>query len=160
MEARRSMMIWIGSLILVMTTAAFPLLWAQEKNPVDWHFSAVRSGVNEAEITMTAILDQGWYIYSAYLNGNGPMPTQFRFEWSGDFELVGKIREATKPVESFDPIFLIPVLRHDRKAVFTQKIKLINKIVVLSGSVLFMAGDGIECLMPEERVFTLKINGT
>ena len=63
-------------------------------DPVDWSFELVQEeGSNEAELVFTARIDEGWHLYSQFLGDDGPIPTQFYFKDSANYERTGPTRD-------------------------------------------------------------------
>ena len=60
------MRVFITYLILLLTVQ---FASAQILEPVKWSFSQNQISDDEFEIIYTAVLDDGWYIYSQYLEG-------------------------------------------------------------------------------------------
>ena len=78
------------TLLLTITFASGQIL-----DPVKWNFTQNQLSDDEFEIIYTATIDNGWYIYSQYLDGeDGPIPTSFNYEGnSSAYSLVGKNEE-------------------------------------------------------------------
>lgn len=125
----------------------------QINKPVKWSFSLESSGKNEAIVVITATMNDGWHIYSRFLEEGGPSPTTFMFETSADYVLVGKMKDEGKLVEKYDSTFLMPIAWFEKKAVFTQRVKLKTASASIKGKVVFMACTDEECLLPEEITF-------
>ena len=131
---------------------------AQMKNPVKWHFAYIQKGNNnEVELSFTASIEDGFHIYSQFLEEGGPLPTTLTFRSSVDYELIGKVNELSTPIEKFDPTFMIPVIWFDKTAVFTQLIKLKIPFTTVGGEIEFMACTDIECLLPETVQFSIPV---
>ena len=75
-------------------TLIFPtLLFSQIFNPVQWEFSKEDLGNSEYDLFFTATIDDGWYLYSQYVEEDGPLPTSFTFYESDKYELIGKTND-------------------------------------------------------------------
>ena len=87
-----------------------------------WSFELVQEeGSNEAELVFTARIDEGWHLYSQFLGDDGPIPTQFYFKDSANYERTGPTEEITPPVLEYDPNFEMELLYFSEEAVFSQK---------------------------------------
>ena len=64
---------------------------SQIYDPVSWQFSKNKIDNKRYELIFTANIDDGWYIYSQYLKGDGPVPTEFTFQESSNFNLIDKV---------------------------------------------------------------------
>jgi thiol:disulfide interchange protein DsbD len=131
--------------------------FGQIKQPVSWQAEASIQSGEEALLTFTAFIDEPWHLYSVNMQEGGPMPTRFRFSESADYSLEGNIKEVYKPVESFDPTFLMPVAWFEKKAVFTQRIKLKAPAATINATVEFMVCTDEECLLPETKTFQIQV---
>jgi thiol:disulfide interchange protein DsbD len=130
----------------------------QVNKPLKWSFSVESTGENEANVVITAIMNDGWHIYSRFLDEGGSSPTKFTFETTDDYTLVGKMKDEGKLIEKYDSIFLMQIAWFEKKAVFTQRVKLKTASASIKGKVVFMACTDKECLLPEEIAFTVDTN--
>ena len=97
-------------------------LSAQIYNPVKWSTDYKQIGDNEFNLIFTATIEDGWSIYSQYLESDdGPVRTSFEFDTGAHFELVGKNEESGNRKEAFDDLFGMNVIKFSKKAIFTQK---------------------------------------
>lgn len=133
------------------------LNYGQIKQPVKWEFSWVQINQHEADVTFTALIEDGWHIYSQYIKDTGPTPTKFSFITSNNYEVVKLVEEKSKAIEKFDPTFQIPIVWFEGTAVFTQRIRMKRLVSVVKGNILFMACTESECLVPQEIPFSVEI---
>ena len=131
---------------------------AQAVQPVRWNVKAEPYNNDQVSIIITASLDEGWHIYSQFMEEGGPMPTSFVFDQNSHYELIGKTEEHSEPVEKFDDTFMMPVIWFENKAVFIQRIQLHEDAAVVKGSVEFMACMDDICLLPEKKRFSVEVN--
>lgn len=132
---------------------------AQILNPVTWSWKAEPLGNCEYNIVLTATIDPKWHVYSQNINGEGPIPTSFKFDKNKDIQLIGKVAEAGGKVhEGFDPVFEINLKYFENKMVCTQKVK-VGACTVLKGSLEYMVCDDSHCLPPEEIMFSVDLKG-
>ncbi len=132
---------------------------AQIHNPVDWDFEAKHVKGNEYDLIFKAEIKPGWYIYSQYLESDdGPVKTSFEYEAPADLEKVGKNKEASPSrKEGYDDLFEMNVIKFGKKATFTQRIKVKDPNVAVTGYLEFMCCDAEKCLPPEEVDFEFKL---
>jgi len=130
---------------------------AQMYQPVKWHFSAVAVNDQEADIIFTANVDDGWHIYVQNLKEGGPVPTTFTFDQSDSYSRIDFVKDQSTPLEKFDQTFMMPVAWFEKTAVFTQRIKLNQSSTVVKGKVMFMACSEYQCLLPEEKEFSVEV---
>src|SRR5687768_10766552 len=94
----------VFNILLGVTFVMSPVLhgMAQVRQPAKWHFSAVPRGGSEASLMFTASLEEGWHIYSQFIGKDGPLPTTVTFIHSDDYALIGKVREESTPIKSYN----------------------------------------------------------
>jgi thiol:disulfide interchange protein DsbD len=143
--------------VLVLVTCFSLQAQSQRQKPVSWHFTAIRTSDKEARLVFTASLDDGWHIYSQFLDEGGPLPTTFSFGQDDDYSLKGKVNEESVPVKIYDNTFMMDIVWFTKTAVFSQMIKLNAPSTVIKGKIEFMACTEDLCLPPEEVAFSIKV---
>ncbi len=127
---------------------------AQILDPVSWKFESQKISDNEYELIFIANIDEHWAVYSQFVDDGGPIPTEFTFEESEDFTLVGSVIESDEnKVTKHDPVFDMIVSKFYTKGIFTQKIKLNTNEAIVKGSLVFMTCDDEKCLAPTDVPF-------
>lgn len=130
---------------------------AQNLKPVKWSFSVEQAG-NEATLLLKATIDKTWHLYSQDIPDGGPIPTNFKFTPSRDYELESKVAEPEAKVFR-DPNFEMDLKYFEKEVVFRQKIKLKSaKSFTVKGTLEFMACDDKMCLPPNEIEFSFQVN--
>lgn len=130
--------------------------FSQILEPVTWSFSKNDLGNKEYELVFTADIDNNWHLYSQKIEMQPPA-TLFVFEDNPAIEFIGKVIE-TESEENFDPNFDMMIRYFSDKAVFTQKVKLLEgESTVIKGMVEFMSCDDMRCLPPTELEFSFQI---
>jgi len=138
-------------------TLIFPtLLFSQIFSPVQWEFSKEDLGNDEYNLFFTANIDDGWYLYSQFIEDDGPLPTSFNFFESDKYELIGKTNEE-EPVKEYDPNFDMVLSYFTKEAVFSQKVKAISPDAQVDGELMFMVCDATQCLPPEYVDFSYNL---
>ncbi len=144
----------------ILTTFAFLLginliSFSQILTPVKWQMNSQQVGDNEFELVFTAKIDEGWKIYSQYLESDdGPIPTSFNFEEGDHYEMIGKIEEAqTNRKKAFDRVFKMELITFTKEGTFTQKVKIHDYSKPIVGYLEFMCCDATRCLPPSEEDF-------
>lgn len=141
-------------LFLVCVTVSF----GQIIEPVKWKSEYKKIDDTNGELIFTATIEDGWSIYSQYIDEGGPIPTTFTFENpNDDFELVGKVEEG-EPTLKFDKIFEMDMAFFYDKAVFTQKIIVKNPTLSsINAFVEYQTCDDERCIF-ESSEFQVPLN--
>ncbi len=133
---------------------------AQVLDPVDWKFSVVRVGGNEAELVFKALIENKWHLYSQDLPDGGPIPTSFSFEESSGWKRLGEVVEITEAEVKYDASFDLDLKMFSHEAEFRQKIELTgNEPVGIKGFIEYMCCDDERCLPPTEEDFSFNLTG-
>lgn len=132
---------------------------AEIQKPVTWSFSNKQVSETEFDLVLTANIDNSWHLYSQFIGEGGPVPTSFKFKPSPDYTLVGKVRESPKPKKIFEKVFEMEVAFFEKKATFTQKIRLKVPAAKIKGTLTFMVCDDSQCLPPEDIDFSFDLKG-
>ncbi len=127
---------------------------AQFHDPVKWSMTQQKVGGNEFEISFTADIEEGWNVYSQYLESeDGPIPTSFNYDEGDHFELVGKNVEEGFKKEGHDEVFDMNLVKFYKKVTFTQRLKILDASKPVKGYLEFMTCDDERCLPPAEKEF-------
>ena len=131
---------------------------AQIHDPVKWETSIVKVSDTEYELVATALIEDGWHLYSQNIAEDGPVPTSFSFkEINEKFKLIGKVIEEEGHTE-FDNIFEMEIKYFEKKTSFKQRVKLLtNEAVVFDETVEYMVCDDTQCLPPTTKELKFSI---
>lgn len=129
--------------------------------PVSWEAKVEKKSDKEFDLIFKATMDEGWVIYSQYLNLKegeiGPLPTTFFFDEADSFELVGKTSEEGKKKEGMDPVFEVVVGKFVEEPVtFRQTIRVNDPARIITGYVEYMTCDDVQCF-PEDISFKVDV---
>ncbi len=116
--------------------------------PVKWDFKAEKKGAKKYDLLFTAHIDKGYHLYSLTIPEGGPLPTEFSFEESEDYKLIGKPVEVTKPIEKYDDVFEMEIGFFEGKAVFKQTIELVSDKtdIPVVGEIAYMTCNETGCV--------------
>jgi len=92
---------------------------AQIFDPVSWEFTQHQLSDNEIELQFKASIDDKWHIYSQFIEGDGPVPTEFTFTSEGGYELIDGVTEG-EPIEEFDPNFDMILKYFGHEAIYAK----------------------------------------
>ncbi len=150
---------WILSLLLAFAATSFSQIY----NPVKWSFSSKQLSDTEFNLVYTANIEDGWYIYSQYLESDdGPIRTSFTYDKGTHFSTSGKNTETSSHRKELkDPLFdNMQVIKFAEKVVFTQKVKVADFSKPISGYLTFMTCNNERCLPPTDIEFSFQLKST
>lgn len=135
---------------------------AQQVNPVSWRVSispAVLGPQRPAVVRVDASIDPGWHLYSATQAAGGPMATKVELVENAMLGPAGELRQS-KFERKHDPVFDMDVEAFSHQAWFELPVRA-NSETRPGGHeaqvrVRFQACSGRICLLPAERLLTLK----
>lgn len=131
-------------------------------NPVKWEYKSTSLGNNEFELEFIATIDAHWHLYTQHIGEPGPngapIPTGFFFKESADFELIGETTE-DEGISIHDVVFDMELKYFEDKAIFKQKVRILNENVTISGDMEYMSCDDSKCLPPEFIPFSFELKG-
>ena len=145
------------STFLIFLFIQFSVAQAQIFNPVTWEFRYEKTGENQFDVIMTAVIETGWHIYDMEVPEGGPIPTTFSFEPTEGYKIEGAVREATPAVEKMDEAFGFKIKTYSDKAEFRQRITGLGSTFTVKGVVNFMACNDMTCTPPKDVEFSIKI---
>lgn len=150
--------VFSSALLLLLALVSF----GQILEPVHWDFQSKQVSDNEFDLIFTAKIDNGWTIYSQFLEGDdGPVPTAFYFDdKEKHYTKVGKVEESPENRKSVhDKVFDMELIKFYKKATFTQRVKVMEGKPI-TGYLEFMTCDDSRCLPPAEVDFSFQVNPT
>jgi Disulphide bond corrector protein DsbC len=146
--------ITLAAMLLFGTVAS-----AQLAEPVKWSFNAQPLVDNEYEVTLTADIADGWFLYSQYLpSDDGPIRTTIQFEKHPALELKGKTEENGHKKEGFDQMFGMNVIKFSGKTQFVQKVVVkATDLNAVRGTLQYMTCNGQMCMPPKDLPFNVNL---
>ena len=132
--------------------------FSQIEDPVDWSFSVEHISNQSFNLIIEAEIEEGWNVYSQYVNPDGPVPTSFYFVETEEYELIDGVEESNSKTK-YDPVFQMDLSSFQDKAIFKQKIKILNDTTsVIRGELEFMVCNATMCLPPDyvDMIFEVK----
>ena len=126
--------------------------------PVQWNYSAKKLNETNYEVRLTAIVEDGWHIYSQFTPDGGPVPTAVSFVKNPLLTMQGRVREVGKMEDHFEPLFGVQVKQFSDKVDFVQVVNIKPGIkTALKGSVEFMVCNDHECMPPKKQSFSINL---
>ncbi|MEE4260470.1 MAG: cytochrome c biogenesis protein CcdA [Bacteroidales bacterium] len=131
---------------------------AQILEPVKWRFSTEQVNDTEFDLIFTADIENKWHLYSQDIPMSPPA-TNFNFDVSDRYELIGKTIEESEVVEEYDPNFEMVLKFFTFEAVFKQRVKVLSQSPVkVTGYLEFMCCDDTKCLPPTDVDFEFNLS--
>lgn len=131
---------------------------AQVKSPVHWSFSSKRINATTYEVHLTAVIDNGWHIYSQTTPEGGPVPTSIEYLQNPLLTINGATKEVGKLEQHNEPLFGVDVKQFSNKVDFVQVVSLKGKAkTALNGTIEFMTCNDHECLPPSTQKFSVAL---
>ncbi|MBL8002753.1 MAG: thioredoxin family protein [Flavobacteriales bacterium] len=130
-----------------------------EEEPVKWTISMVKVEEGAWDVVFRADIAHGWYVYSQQSFGDmGPIPTSIVFDTLAHAAPDGKPRETgEKVIQGVDPMFDMEVKKFKGYAVFTQRVKVSDPSLPLTGRLDFQACDDSKCIFPDPMYFRVTL---
>lgn len=119
-------MIFRRILLTLAVLFSFAAAQAQLVKPVKWTTRVDKVSDTQANIVLTATIDQGWHLYSQYNPAGASLPMVFTITPSKAFINMGKVAEYPKPTEVYEEVFKVTEKFWTGKAYFTQPIKVLS----------------------------------
>lgn len=137
------------------------VVFGQILDPVKWKMTFTQTGEDTYNLVFAASIEEGWTIYSQYLEEDGPVPTTFYFDQGDHFEFVGKNEECEEHRKSgYDKVFDMDVTKYSEQAVFQQQVKINDPSKPITGYFEFMTCDDSKCLPPKEIDFNFDLTAS
>ena len=148
--------------VLIILISTWTSSFGQILEPVKWSMSQNHLGGDEFELVFTAKIDDGWKVYSQYLESDdGPIKTSFNFDNGNHFELIGKTEESQENRKKvFDEVFKMNLITFKKEGVFTQKVKVLDPTKPITGYLEYMCCDATRCLPPSEEDFSFLLKSS
>lgn len=141
------------SKLLVLIAFLLPLsVFSQVLEPVKWSFSKKQLDEKTYELFFKATIEENWHLYDLYLpEGNISLPTVFRFELTGEANLVDSIKRNSEVLQEMDELAGVMTRYYAKEAIFSQKVKINSPTDTVKAFVEFMVCDDEQCLPPTEE---------
>lgn len=146
--------------LLLFVPLAFSLstIKAQVKNPVKWTQTVKAAGAGKYVVSVKAVLEKGWHIYSQHTPDGGPVPTTVQFTKNPLVAMVGPVKEVGKLENHYEKLFGVNVKQFSNEVTFVQEITVKGKVKTnVSGTIEYMMCNDTECLPPATQRFSLAL---
>lgn len=137
------------ALFLLTVCAGF----AQMVEPVKVDVKMVKDGDN-AVLTFTMDIDEGWHVYGTEEIEYGPTPTSISVETIRGAQLDGGLEYEGQPVRKYDEVFELDVEYFEHKVQFAQKLKILEDDFTVEGYLEYSACNNQSCMPPMKVEFS------
>ena len=134
------------------------ILSAQIDEPVEWQTKVKKIKQNIFVLTFEADIASKWHLYSQFSDPDGAVPTEFIFTENKAFKILGPVEES-QPVIAYDEVFEMDLTYFNDRALFTQKIELLDpNLNLIEVELNYQACDDALCIFRSKK-FNITLNG-
>ena len=134
-------------------------LQAQIEEPVVWESRVEQLSEDRYLLTFEAQIAPKWHLYSQFSNPEGAIPTEFVFENSTAYKLIGSVKES-ESITDFDEVFEMDLTFFNERALFQQEIQIIDKeFNQIQLTINYQACDDELCIFRNEAL-VISLDGT
>jgi hypothetical protein len=144
--------------VLVISDQHFPNTKKMYENGhVKWIYYKKRLNADIFELRFSALIDQGWHIYSQKQPENSvAIPSSFLFDKNSEIKFIGKVKEQGKLISSIDSVAGISQNEYEGKVDFVQLIKMRQADTKdISVNITFQLCTDETCLPPRKMRLSL-----
>jgi hypothetical protein len=142
--------LFFGLFLLIAGVAAN----AQILNPVKLSYTAKKTGANQYEIRIKALIDPKWHLYSTANPDGGADATVVKFT---NADGVNKLKEDGKMQTVFEKAFGVNQKFFENNVDFVQVVKVKPGEKKVRGTIEYMVCNDKKCLPPKEVEFEIKL---
>lgn len=146
-------------ILTVLATFGSPIN-GQFMKPVRWDVSTQMTDDNHGVVTMKAMIDNGWHMYSHDLDPNaGPTPLQVKWDKLEGVELNGGLTSDKKAHVQFDAMFNAELSWWTESVVISQAFTATAPNFVIDGTIRYSACNDENCIPSVQRDILINRNG-
>jgi hypothetical protein len=142
--------LFLGLFLLIAGVAAN----AQILNPVKLSYTAKKTGANQYEIRIKALIEPKWHLYSTANPDGGADATVVKFT---NADGVNKLKEDGKMQTVFEKAFGVNQKFFENNVDFVQVVKVRPGEKKVRGTIEYMVCNDKKCLPPKEVEFEIKL---
>ncbi|MBD5276812.1 MAG: hypothetical protein HDS30_04060 [Bacteroides sp.] len=122
---------------------------AAAQNSVKWRTAVRMVSPTEGEVTVRAIIPEGFHMYGTKAVQGGPVATTFNYDGSTGVEFSGKTAFSPAPVSGMDEAFGTELQWWTGRVAFTRKFRVTDAAKArIAISVKYMMCNGANCMPP------------
>lgn len=127
-------------------------------DPIAWKATVTDNAGASATIKITAVIDDGWHLYSLDIPEDGPNATTIDFDLPQGVTLDGRLVPSKKPTERYDEMFALNLSWWEHSVTFTQKVRITDEKTHTVGiSVSFQGCDDQTCIAPKTMQLEVEV---
>ncbi len=139
---------FLGALLFLSSVSLFAQFTTL---PLQWSKELIQESDSVYRLEITALIEDGWHLYSQFTPEGGSLPTELEFIDAGvAFELLGKTEESETET-AYSDVFEVDERFFKKRAVFTQKIKPLQDVYSVEVMVYYQVCKEV-CIPGEERM--------
>lgn len=134
-------------------------LQAQFEEPVVWESKVEQLAEDRYQLIFEADITPNWHLYSQFSDPEGAIPTEFVFDQTDSFKLVGNVTESESVVD-YDQVFEMDLTYFNDSAIFQQQIQVLDdRLTQIKVEINYQACDDELCIFRTET-FALSLDGS
>ena len=134
-------------------------LQAQFEEPVVWESKVEQLAEDRYQLIFEAGIAPNWHLYSQFSDPEGAIPTEFVFDQTDSFKLVGNVTESESVVD-YDQVFEMDLTYFNDSAIFQQQIQVLDdRLTQIKVEINYQACDDELCIFRTES-FILSLDGS
>lgn len=134
-------------------------LQAQFEEPVVWESKVEQLVEDRYQLIFEADIATNWHLYSQFSDPEGAIPTEFVFDQTDSFKLVGNVTESESVVD-YDQVFEMDLTYFNDSAIFQQQIQVLDdRLTQIKVEINYQACDDELCIFRTET-FALSLDGS
>ena len=134
-------------------------LQAQFEEPVVWKSKVEQIADDRYQLIFEAGIAPNWHLYSQFSDPEGAIPTEFVFDQTDSFKLVGNVTESESVVD-YDKVFEMDLTYFNDSAIFQQQIQVLDdRLTQIKVEIIYQACDDELCIFRTES-FILSLDGS
>ena len=134
-------------------------LQAQFEEPVVWESKVEQLAEDRYQLIFEADIAPNWHLYSQFSDPEGAIPTEFVFDQTDSFKLVGNVTESESVVD-YDQVFEMDLTYFNNSAIFQQQIQVLDdRLTQIKVEINYQACDDELCIFRTET-FALSLDGS